>query len=105
MIRSWCGGTICRPVIMSTESSEWLVTTMSASRARAREANIVVTNHSLLSVDMMTGRQIVPPHQLLIIDEAHELADRVSSAAQAELTADSVDRAARAARSYLEGED
>jgi ATP-dependent DNA helicase DinG len=75
------------------------------SRARAREADIVVTNHSLLSVDMMTGRQIVPPHQLLIIDEAHELADRVSSAAQAELTSDGIDRAARTARKYLEGED
>ena len=51
-----------------------------ASRARAREADIVVTNHSLLAVDMLAGRHIVPPHKLLIIDEAHELADRVSSA-------------------------
>ena len=58
-----------------------------ASRARAREADIVVTNHSLLAVDMLAGRHIVPPHKLLVVDEAHELADRVSSAAQAELTA------------------
>ncbi len=56
-----------------------------ASRARAREADVVVTNHSLLAVDMLAGRHIVPPHKLLIVDEAHELADRVSSAAQAEL--------------------
>ncbi|MDI1465796.1 ATP-dependent DNA helicase [Catellatospora sp. KI3] len=75
------------------------------SRARAREADIVVTNHSLLSVDMMAGRHIVPEHKLLIIDEAHELADRVSSAAQAELTPDAVDRTARAARTFLEGEE
>ncbi|GHJ46337.1 ATP-dependent DNA helicase DinG [Catellatospora sp. TT07R-123] len=75
------------------------------SRARAREADIVVTNHSLLSVDMMAGRHIVPEHKLLIIDEAHELADRVSSAAQAELTPDTVDRTARAARTFLEGEE
>ena len=47
---------------------------------RAREADIVVTNHSLLAVDMLAGRHIIPPHQLLVIDEAHELADRVSSA-------------------------
>jgi ATP-dependent DNA helicase DinG len=72
------------------------------SRARAREADIVVTNHSLLSVDMLAGRHIVPPHQLLIVDEAHELADRVTSAAQAELTASGVDSAARAARSFVE---
>ena len=76
-----------------------------ASRARAREADLVVTNHSLLAVDMLTGRQIVPPHDLLIIDEAHELADRVSSATQAELTAEAIDRTARAARTLVEPEE
>jgi ATP-dependent DNA helicase DinG len=72
-----------------------------ASRVRAREADIVVTNHSLLAVDMLAGRHIVPPHKLLIVDEAHELADRVSSAAQAELTPDLIERAARRARVYV----
>jgi ATP-dependent DNA helicase DinG len=72
-----------------------------ASRARAREADIVVTNHSLLAADMMAGRHIVPPHSLLVVDEAHELADRVSSAAQAELIPELVDRAARRARSHV----
>ncbi|MER7164873.1 ATP-dependent DNA helicase [Micromonospora sp. NPDC000207] len=75
-----------------------------ASRARAREADIVVTNHSLLAVDMLAGRHIVPPHKLLIVDEAHELADRVSSAAQAELTPDLIDRSARRARPLLKPE-
>ena len=75
-----------------------------ASRARAREADIVVTNHSLLAFDMLAGRHIVPPHRLLVIDEAHELADRVSSASQAELTPDLVDRAARRARSLVGAE-
>lgn len=75
-----------------------------ASRERARSADIVVTNHSLLAVDMVTGRQIVPPHDLLVVDEAHELADRVSSAAQAELTVDGVERAARRTRTLVEAE-
>jgi len=75
-----------------------------ASRVRAREADIVITNHSLLAVDMLAGRHIIPPHRLLVVDEAHELADRVSSAAQAELTPDLVDRAARRSRSYVDGE-
>jgi ATP-dependent DNA helicase DinG len=75
-----------------------------ASRERARAADIVVTNHSLLAVDMLAGRHIVPPHKLLVVDEAHELADRVSSAAQAELTAEAVDRAARRARPLVEPE-
>ncbi|GLH97427.1 ATP-dependent DNA helicase DinG [Phytohabitans aurantiacus] len=73
-----------------------------ASRARAREADIVVTNHSLLAVDMLAGRHIVPPHKLLIVDEAHELADRVSSASQAELTPDLIERAARRARAFVQ---
>jgi ATP-dependent DNA helicase DinG len=72
-----------------------------ASRVRAREADIVVTNHSLLAVDMLADRHIVPPHKLLIIDEAHELADRVSSASQAELTPDAIERCARRARTLL----
>ncbi|MER7439409.1 ATP-dependent DNA helicase [Micromonospora avicenniae] len=75
-----------------------------ASRARAREADIVVTNHSLLAVDMLAGRQIVPPHKLLIVDEAHELADRVSSAAQAELVPELIDRSTRRARPLLKPE-
>ena len=75
-----------------------------ASRARAREADVVVTNHSLLAVDMLAGRHIVPPHQLLIVDEAHELADRVSSAAQAELVPESIDRSPRQARPLLRPE-
>ncbi|BCJ59970.1 ATP-dependent DNA helicase [Micromonospora endophytica] len=75
-----------------------------ASRARAREADIVVTNHSLLAVDMIAGRHIVPPHKLLVVDEAHELADRVSSAAQAELTPELIDRSARRARPLLRPE-
>ncbi|ROT32529.1 ATP-dependent DNA helicase [Micromonospora sp. HM5-17] len=72
-----------------------------ASRARAREVDVVVTNHSLLAVDMLAGRHIVPPHKLLIVDEAHELADRVSAAAQAELVPELIDRAARRARRLI----
>lgn len=74
------------------------------ARERARMADIVVTNHSLLAIDMLSGRHILPPHQLLVIDEAHELADRVSSAAQAELTGDAVERAARRCRPLVEPE-
>jgi ATP-dependent DNA helicase DinG len=75
-----------------------------ASRARAREADIVVTNHSLLAFDMLAGRHIIPPHKLLVIDEAHELADRVTGASQAELSPDVIDRAARSTRSLVDGD-
>nr|WP_239077172.1 ATP-dependent DNA helicase [Actinocatenispora rupis] len=74
-----------------------------ASRVRARSADIVVTNHSLLAVDMMSGRHILPPHEVLVVDEAHELADRVTSAARAELSPDAIDRATRRIRSIVDG--
>nr|WP_245620626.1 ATP-dependent DNA helicase [Cryptosporangium arvum] len=72
-----------------------------AARAKARQADIVVTNHSLLAVDLLSGRHIVPEHALLVIDEAHELTDRVTSAAQAELNAEVISRAARRLRSFV----
>ena len=75
-----------------------------ASRARAREVDIVVTNHSLLAFDMLAGRHIIPGHKLLIIDEAHELAERVTGASQAELSPEVIDRAARGARTLIEGD-
>ncbi len=65
---------------------------------------MVVTNHSLLAFDMLAGRHIIPPHRLLVVDEAHELADRVSSATQAELMPELIDRAARRSRSLVDGE-
>jgi ATP-dependent DNA helicase DinG len=75
-----------------------------ASRTRAREVDIVVTNHSLLAFDMLAGRHIIPDHRLLVVDEAHELADRVSSASQAELSPDLLDRTGRQVRSLVDGD-
>ncbi|GAA4912625.1 ATP-dependent DNA helicase DinG [Stackebrandtia albiflava] len=66
-----------------------------AARERARSADIIVTNHALLSIDLLHGRSILPDHRLLVIDEAHELADRATSAARAELHASGVDRLSR----------
>jgi ATP-dependent DNA helicase DinG len=54
---------------------------------------------------MLANRHIVPPHRLLVVDEAHDLAERVSSAAQAELTAEGVERVARRARSQIGAEE
>src|SRR5262249_3077963 len=75
-----------------------------ASRTRAREVDIVVTNHSLLAFDMLAGRHIIPDHRLLVVDEAHELADRVSSASQAELSPEVLDRPGRQVRSLVDGD-
>lgn len=56
------------------------------ARGRAGGADIVVTNHALLAIDAVSDSAVLPEHTLLVVDEAHELADRVTSVATAELT-------------------
>ena len=56
------------------------------ARAEAGRADVVVTNHALLAIDAIAEAAVLPEHHLLIVDEAHELTDRVTSAATAELT-------------------
>lgn len=56
------------------------------ARGRAGAADIVVTNHALLAIDAVSDSAVLPEHALLVVDEAHELADRVTSVATAELT-------------------
>jgi ATP-dependent DNA helicase DinG len=67
------------------------------ARASAREADVVVTNHSILAIDAFEGRQLLPEHDLVVVDEGHELVDRVTSTITDELTGAQVERAARRA--------
>jgi ATP-dependent DNA helicase DinG len=65
------------------------------ARATAGKADIVVTNHALLAIDAMDGRQVLPEHDVVVVDEAHELVDRVTGVATAELTSSQVGVTAR----------
>ncbi|WP_327288367.1 ATP-dependent DNA helicase [Streptomyces sp. NBC_01198] len=70
-----------------------------AARERAKLADVVVTNHALLAIDAIEGTPVLPGHEVLIIDEGHELVSRVTGVATGELSAGSVNRAVkRAAR-------
>jgi ATP-dependent DNA helicase DinG len=75
---------------------------------RAREtaglADIVVTNHALLAIDALEDFTVLPDHDVVIIDEAHDLVDRVTSAAAAELSPPSAEAAARRAARLAPGE-
>ncbi|USQ78680.1 ATP-dependent DNA helicase [Ornithinimicrobium faecis] len=69
------------------------------SRAAAHQVDVIVTNHSFMAIDAFEGRQMLPDHDLLIIDEGHELVDRVTSTITDELTSGTIAAAAkRAAR-------
>ncbi len=70
------------------------------ARERAREADVVVTNHALLGIAASGSPGVLPEHDVLVVDEAHELAERVTAQATAELSAPVVERAARLARRH-----
>ncbi|MFI6574135.1 ATP-dependent DNA helicase [Nocardia fluminea] len=65
------------------------------ARAESAQADVVVTNHALLAIDAISGIQILPEHDVVVIDEAHELVDRVTGVATAELAATAISAAAR----------
>ncbi len=73
------------------------------ARARAAESRLVVTNHSLLAIDAIEGVPMIPAYDVVVVDEAHELASRVTQAATSELAPVAVERAARRAARHLEG--
>ncbi|MFF4193007.1 ATP-dependent DNA helicase [Nonomuraea sp. NPDC001831] len=65
------------------------------ARARAGEVDVVVTNHALLAIDAMGDLPVLPEHEVVVVDEAHELVDRVTSVVTAELSEASVMLAVR----------
>ncbi|WP_020573129.1 ATP-dependent DNA helicase [Actinopolymorpha alba] len=73
------------------------------ARERAMAADVIVTNHALLAIDALENVPVLPDYDVVVIDEAHELAARVTGAASAELSPGMVERSARRARSFCEG--
>ncbi|MEE3753371.1 ATP-dependent DNA helicase [Mycobacterium intracellulare] len=65
------------------------------ARGLAGRADVVVTNHALLAIDAVSESAVLPEHALLVVDEAHELVDRVTSVATAELTSAALGVASR----------
>ncbi|HXP19279.1 MAG TPA: ATP-dependent DNA helicase [Streptosporangiaceae bacterium] len=65
------------------------------ARDQAGRADVVVTNHALLAIDLLEDFEVFPEHDVVIIDEAHDLVDRVTSVASDELSAAGVEIAAR----------
>ena len=74
------------------------------ARGRAAEADIVITNHALLAINAFEGMKVLPEHETVIIDEAHELVDRVTGAVSGSLTVAMVRRAARSVKKHSKAE-
>jgi len=77
-----------------------------AEKARdvAGQADVVVTNHALLAIDAISDAAVLPEHRLLVVDEAHDLVDRVTGVATAELSNAILGAATRRAARLVEPE-
>jgi ATP-dependent DNA helicase DinG len=73
------------------------------AKAKAQTADIVVTNHTLLAIEIVDSHPILPERDAVILDEAHEFMDRTTQAVTEELTAGRVSRAANMVRRHRPG--
>ena len=73
------------------------------AKAKAQTADIVVTNHTLLAIEIVDSHPILPERDAVILDEAHEFMDRTTQAVTEELTSGRVARAANMARRHMPG--
>lgn len=73
------------------------------AKLKAQTADVVVTNHTLLAIEIVDSHPILPERDAVILDEAHEFMDRATQAVTEELTSARVLRAAAMARKFMPG--
>jgi ATP-dependent DNA helicase DinG len=66
------------------------------AREAAKEADVVVANHTLLALDVFTGVSVLPERDAVVLDEAHEFVESVTDALSHELALGDVRRAVAA---------
>ena len=75
------------------------------ARARAAAADVVVVNTHLYATHVASDGAVLPEHDLLILDEAHEVEEVMAAGLGVELTAGRLRALASGARSLLKPED
>ncbi|MEE2521839.1 ATP-dependent DNA helicase [Pseudarthrobacter sp. J75] len=70
------------------------------ARQDAADADVVVTNHAMLAVSAFEGLAVLPEYDVVVVDEAHELQDRVTGAVSGQLSVAMVHAAAAGARKH-----
>ncbi len=70
------------------------------ARADAAVADIVITNHAMLAISAFEGLAVLPEYDVVVIDEAHELQDRVTGAVTGQLSSNLITAAASSMRKH-----
>lgn len=76
--RAWRQVSITKPECLGTKCPVRDACFAVLARREAEEADVVVTNHSMLGIQS-AGTPVLPDTDAFIVDEAHDLADRVTS--------------------------
>ncbi|MEM9038098.1 MAG: ATP-dependent DNA helicase [Actinomycetota bacterium] len=71
------------------------------ARSAAQASQVVIVNTHLYAMHVATGGMVLPEHEVLVVDEAHQLEDTVSSSAGASVGPTRVLAAGRGARRLL----
>jgi ATP-dependent DNA helicase DinG len=66
------------------------------ARRRAAEADVIVVNTHLYGTHIAAGGVVLPPHDLVVLDEAHRVEEVVSATSGSELTSGRISAAAYA---------
>jgi len=72
------------------------------AREAAKEADVVVANHTLLALDVFTGVQVLPERDAVVLDEAHEFVSSVTDALSHELSTGEAKRSVASASGLLD---
>lgn len=70
------------------------------ARAKGAEADVIVTNHAMLAISAFEGIAVLPDYDLVVVDEAHELQDRVTGAVTGQLSVSMIQAAASSTRKH-----
>jgi ATP-dependent DNA helicase DinG len=102
--RVWAAHSLSGRECVGADSCAWGSGCFAANaKAKAQTADVVVTNHTLLAIEIVDSHPILPERDAVILDEAHEFMDRTTQAVTEELTSSRVQRAAAMARKYMPG--
>jgi ATP-dependent DNA helicase DinG len=102
--RVWAANSLSGRECVGADSCAWGASCFAAkAKAKAQTADVVVTNHTLLAIEIVDSHPILPERDAVIIDEAHEFMDRTTQAVTEELTSARVLRASAMAKKYMPG--
>lgn len=102
--RVWAANSLSGRECVGADRCAWGSDCFAAkAKAKAQTADVVVTNHTLLAIEIVDSHPILPDRDAVILDEAHEFMDRTTQAVTEELTSGRAHRAAAMARKYMPG--